>query len=92
MQILVMTMAALAFGALATYLIATLAPEDVLLRHGREGRYAYLGEDDESANRPRSAGLVMNFIQRSQTWGVSRSPMRRSRQDIRHRFASRSRN
>jgi hypothetical protein len=48
MQLLfVASISALSFGALATCLIARFLSDEVVLKGARDGRYAYLGEDDQ---------------------------------------------
>ena len=46
MQILLLALAAVAFGAWTTYLLATSIPEKLMSRSARHGRYADLASNE----------------------------------------------
>ena len=47
MQIVLLVMAVIGFGAYTTWLLATSIPERMLVRSGRHGRYADLGSEPQ---------------------------------------------
>lgn len=55
MQILLLALAVVAFGAWTTYLLATSIPEKLMARSARHGRYADL-TDSETADAPHVEG------------------------------------
>src|SRR5260370_12293146 len=54
MEPILVASAALGLGAFATFLLATLLPEELIARGQDHGRYAYLGKEDDAAKCMRS--------------------------------------
>lgn len=54
MEVVIVGVVAIGLGALATFLLATQIPEQLLIGGQDHGRYGYLGESNETVDAPSS--------------------------------------